>query len=82
MNLRNAPYRQVLRVLRFDALDDASLFHLAQIGLEVGEDVQKIQCAPLGDPVTLQIGESLIALRNELLEKVQVAVGASGDSIK
>lgn len=72
VNLWDAPFGKPLRVKEISALNDEVRLVLNQLGLDRGEAVQKKHLAPLGDPVTLQIGSQLFTLRSEICRHIQV----------
>lgn len=71
MNLSEAPFGTPLRVVRV-SLDAERAFVLAQLGVAAGENLEKVHAAPLGDPLTLRLGEQLFALRKDLCAAVEV----------
>jgi Fe2+ transport system protein FeoA len=77
LNLWDAPFRKPLRILDLafgaDAESEARLV-LAQLGVDVGEIVEKLHAAPLADPVSLKIGEQVFTLRREICRKVEVVL--------
>lgn len=72
MNLWDAPFRTPLKIVSVDGLNEEVKLVLVQLGIEPGEPIEKIQVAPLGDPLSLRIGEQLFTLRRELCRKIQV----------
>lgn len=75
MTLWDAPFRRKLRILSlagFGPTDDEIRLVLTQLGVDVGETIQKVHAAPLGDPVSLLIGEQVFSLRKELCRNILV----------
>lgn len=75
VNLWDAPFRKRLRIesLRgFGANEDEIRLVLTQLGIDVGEMIEKLHDAPLRDPVSLRIGEQVFTLRAELCRKISV----------
>lgn len=72
MNLWDAPFGRPLRVLDLSGLSEEVRLILTQLGLDNGETVEKKHLAPLGDPVSLQIGSQLFSLRAETCRRIQV----------
>lgn len=75
MNLWEAPFRRKLRILDlsgFDAAEDEIRLVLNQLGVDDGEVVEKLHRAPLGDPVSLRIGEQVFTLRADVCRKIRV----------
>ena len=77
MDLWEAPFRKKLRILDlagFSVSDQETCLVLHQLGVDEGEVVEKIQLAPLGDPVSLRIGEQVFTLRGDICRKIRVEV--------
>ncbi len=74
MNLWDAPFRKILRVQDLNALEVDTQQVLTHLGLDAGEIVEKMHIAPLGDPVSLRIGQHLFTLRSEVCRKIQVEI--------
>ncbi len=74
MNLWDAPFRTPLRVLDLSGFGEDVRHVLLQLGLDAGETVEKVHSAPLGEPVSLRIGEQLFTLRRDLCRKIEVEV--------
>lgn len=72
MNLWDAPFRKPLRVLELSGFGDEVLLVLVQLGIDVGETIEKVHAAPLRDPVSLRIGDQLFTLRSEICRLVRV----------
>lgn len=75
MNLREAPFRRPLRIVDLSGFgpgEDEARLVLTQLGIEPGETIQKLHAAPLGDPVSLLIGEQVFTLRKETCRKIEV----------
>ena len=72
MTLWDAPFRSPLRVLDLAALKEEVRLVLLQLGIDQGETIEKVHAAPLGDPVSLRIGEQLFTLRSEVCRGIQV----------
>lgn len=75
MNLWDAPFRKPLKILSVDGLSEEIRLVLSQLGIEVGEAIEKMHLAPLGDPLSLRIGEQLFTLRRELCRHIHVEAG-------
>lgn len=73
MNLWDAPFRTPLKVLAIDEPNHEIRLVLMQLGIDAGESVEKMHVAPLGDPLSLKIGEQLFTLRRELCRKIKVS---------
>lgn len=75
MSLWEAPFRRSLRILDlsgFGAAEDELRLVLTQLGVDVGEVIEKLHSAPLRDPVSLRIGEQVFTLRGEVCRKILV----------
>jgi len=72
VNLWDAPFRKPLRVLELSGFGDEVLLVLVQLGIDVGETIEKVHAAPLRDPVSLRIGDQLFTLRSEICRLVRV----------
>ena len=72
MTLWDAPFRIPLRVLDLTGFAEEVRLVLLQLGLDRGETIVKVHAAPLGDPVSLRIGEQLFTLRSEVCRKILV----------
>lgn len=72
MTLWDAPFRMPLRVLDLAGLKEEVRLVLLQLGIDQGETIEKVHAAPLGDPVSLRIGEQLFTLRSDVCRKIQV----------
>jgi Fe2+ transport system protein FeoA len=72
VTLWDAPYRKCLRVRDLSRLDSEALHVLANLGLDEGETVEKVHRAPLGDPVSIRIGQQLFSLRSDNCRRVMV----------
>lgn len=75
MNLWDAPFRTPLKILTVDGLNEEVKLVLTQLGIEPGEAIEKMQVAPLGDPLSVRIGEQLFTLRRELCRQILVEAG-------
>lgn len=53
-------------------LEGAERRRLLDLGLAIGTTVEAVRRSPLGDPVAYRIRGSLIALRKEQAEKIEV----------
>ncbi len=74
MTLSSAPFRQRLRIQSLSALSPDHRLVLVQMGLGEGDELEKLQVAPLGDPVSLRIGTQVFTLRREVTDQVAVEV--------
>jgi Fe2+ transport system protein FeoA len=74
MTLLEAPFRKKLLVRDMPGLPEEVRLVLVQLGLDRGETIEKIRLAPLGDPVSLQIGQQLFTLRKEICVQILVDV--------
>ncbi len=74
MTLWDAPFQQPLKILTLQGFSEEVQLVLVQLGLDVGEIIQKCHVAPLGDPVSLLIGSHLFTLRSEVCRQIQVEV--------
>jgi Fe2+ transport system protein FeoA len=72
LNLWKAPFQTPLLVEGFTDMDNEVQSVLVQLGIEPGEQIEKIHSAPLGDPIAIKIGEHLFTLRSEICQKIQV----------
>lgn len=72
MNLWDAPFKISLEVKGFENITEEVRLVLVQLGLDSGEQVEKIHVAPLGDPVSLRIGNQVFTLRSDICKKIQV----------
>ncbi len=72
MNLWDAPFSTRLEVLSYSDLPDDARQVLSHLGLDIGETIEKVHKAPLGDPLSVRIGEQLFTLRSEVCRKIQV----------
>ncbi len=72
MTLLEAPFRSQLRVLSLTGLSEEARMVLLQLGVEPGEALEKMHVAPLGDPLTIRIGEQLFTLRKEVCGLIEV----------
>lgn len=72
LSLWDAPFRRPLRVLELTGFADEVRLVLLQLGLDAGETIEKVHAAPLGEPVSLRIGEQLFTLRQEVCRKILV----------
>jgi Fe2+ transport system protein FeoA len=75
MNLWDAPFRCPLRVLDLSGLGtenhEASLV-LTQLGVDIGETIEKLHSAPLKDPISILIGQQVFTLRSEICRRILV----------
>jgi Fe2+ transport system protein FeoA len=66
MNLLAAPFRTPLHIKSLSAeLDEDSGLVLAQLGIAPDEVIEKVQSAPLGDPISIKVGDQLFSLRRD-----------------
>ncbi|MGZ3693678.1 MAG: FeoA family protein [Bdellovibrionota bacterium] len=72
VNLFEAPFRQPLRVSTLSRLDKDVRLVLVQLGVDEDEWIEKMHVAPLGDPVSLRIGQQLFTLRKEICRQIDV----------
>ncbi|MGE3262661.1 MAG: ferrous iron transport protein A [Bacteriovoracia bacterium] len=72
MNLFEAPFRQPLRVSALASLSEEVRLVLIQLGVDKDEWIEKVHVAPLGDPVSLRIGQQLFTLRKEICRQIEV----------
>lgn len=72
MNLWSAPFKTPLKILGMDSLSTDVRLILIQLGLDHDEVIQKLHAAPLGDPVSLKIGNQVFTLRSEVCKKIDV----------
>lgn len=72
MNLWDAPFKTPLKVLSIDDVTEEVRLVLIQLGLDQGEEIEKLHVAPLGDPLSFRVGEHVFTLRKELARKVRV----------
>ena len=72
MNLAEAPLNTILRIAAVDAGSVDVDLVLRQMGIFVGESVEKLHVAPLGDPLTLRIGGQRFSLRMEISRAIRV----------
>lgn len=74
MNLWDAPFKRILKVNGIESVSDEVRLVLIQLGLDIGEQIEKIHKAPLGDPVSLKIGNQVFSLRSEICRQISVGV--------
>lgn len=72
MTLWDAPFRKPLRVLELAGFGEEVRLVLLQLGIDAGETIEKVHSAPLGEPVSLRIGEHLFTLRRDVCRQIQV----------
>lgn len=72
MNLAKAPLNTTLRIAKIDAGSEDESLVLRQMGIYVGERVEKLHVAPLGDPLTLRVGGQRFSLRMEISKRILV----------
>lgn len=72
MNLANAPFHRKLRITTVATECADTRLVLRQMGIAVGEIVEKLHVAPLGDPVTFRIGGQRFSLRGETCAEIAV----------
>jgi Fe2+ transport system protein FeoA len=72
LTLWDAPFRRPLRVLELVGFGDEVRLVLLQLGIDAGETIEKVHSAPLGEPVSLRIGEQLFTLRRDVCRQIQV----------
>lgn len=73
MNLFDAPFQTPLFVQDLSGLAPEERQVLMQLGLDLGEEVEKVHIAPLGDPLGLRLGEQVFSLRISFCQKIQVS---------
>jgi Fe2+ transport system protein FeoA len=74
VNLFEAPFRKLLRVSTLSRLPEEVRLVLIQLGVDQDEVIEKMHVAPLGDPVSLRIGQQLFTLRKEVCRNIEVEV--------
>ncbi len=74
MTLLSAPFAKSLRVLDLSSFGEEVRLVLIQLGLDAGEVIEKLHVAPLGDPVSLRVGQQVFTLRRELCGQIEVAL--------
>jgi Fe2+ transport system protein FeoA len=72
LTLWDAPFQKPVRILDFVGLEMEVRLVLQQLGIDLGETIEKVHSAPLGDPVGLRIGEQVFTLRSDLCRKILV----------
>ena len=72
MNLFEANFGTLLCIESLKNLSGDQSLILCQLGFCVGDVLEKVHAAPLGDPITVRIGEQLYSLRKEICEQIQV----------
>lgn len=72
MTLWDAPFRRPLRVLELRGFGEEVRLVLLQLGIDSGETIEKVHSAPLGEPVSLRIGEQLFTLRRDVCRQILV----------
>lgn len=72
VTLLEAPFRQPLRVRALSGLSDEVRLVLVQLGVDQDEVIEKMHTAPLGDPISLRIGQQLFTLRKEICREIEV----------
>lgn len=72
MNLLQAPFRRALRVCAVPTLAEDVRLVLLQLGIDLGEQIEKVHTAPLGDPISVRIGHQLFTLRKEICRQIEV----------
>lgn len=73
MNLFDAPFQSRLFVKDLSGLAPEERQVLMQLGLDLGEEVEKVHIAPLGDPLGLRLGEQVFSLRISFCKKILVS---------
>ncbi|GAB1263951.1 hypothetical protein NBRC116493_08010 [Aurantivibrio infirmus] len=71
MNLRQAPAGDSFRVTKIDC-EGEILSRLYALGVFPGADVKVLRHAPLGDPIQLKVGRSLISIRKFEAETISI----------
>ena len=79
LTLWTAPFSQKLKIQKV-TLSDESKRILLQMGMDVGDCVEKLHAAPLGEPVSILIGSQQFALRKDVCKNVYVELDASHDA--
>lgn len=70
--LAAAPWNAPQRVTGFSGVGETERARLAGMGLHVGETVVKLLASPLGDPIECLVGQQLLALEKDLVERIKV----------
>jgi Fe2+ transport system protein FeoA len=72
VNLWEAPFHQPLKILAIENVSEELKLVLMQLGIDIGEPLEKMHVAPLGDPLSFRVGEQLFTLRKEICRKILV----------
>lgn len=73
MNLWEAPFNTPLRVQSLQFHSDEVRLVLVQLGIDEGEILEKLHVAPLGDPLSVMIGQQVFSLRFDICKNIQVS---------
>lgn len=71
-SLAEAPKGRKLIFQTYDGLGEDEAVVLTQLGFHENAEIEKVHNAPLGDPVTIRIGEKMISLRKSYLKHMMV----------
>lgn len=74
MKLRDVQAGQRGRVIALDRADTQYRAKLMRLGLRRGSEFTLLRCAPLGDPIELSLDGSLISLRKNEADALEVEV--------
>ena len=72
MNLIDAPFQKMLKIQTLAIPSEEVRLVLLQLGLDDGEIIKKLHIAPLGDPLSILVGEQVFSLRKEICACIQV----------
>jgi len=72
VTLWDAPFARPLQILTLKDMPEEVRLVLSQLGVDVGETIEKRHLAPLGDPLSLSIGSQVFTLRADLCRRIEV----------
>ena len=74
LTLVDLPFNTVAQIVQFDITAEDSRIRLIELGIIVGEKVQVIRKAPLGDPIEIEIMNYRLCLRKEDAKNIYVRI--------
>ena len=74
INLLDLPSRQIAEVHGLEAIDEDSRCRLLSLGIYPGVQIEILRTAPMGDPLQVRSGSTLISIRKREARQIMVAL--------